>query len=244
MRLYVAAMALLALVAMACGSESATDTGDLRVLTEAENTQEILLDAGEQFEVRLESNASTGFSWEIAAEAGPMAVELRTRTYEEPDTDLVGAPGTEVFRFEAIGDAEVLRLEYVRSFDDPPIPDRVIEYIIRVDEAPWPPEGVQPPTTGSALAPIEISEVLAGSAGEVSVIGYVVIDGAGARLCEVLAESFPPQCGGASITIANPDLLTVALEQEQATQWTNERVRLDGTYDGSQLTLVPREESP
>lgn len=244
MRLYVAAVALLALVAMACGNDSTTETGDLRVLTEAENTQEILLDSGEQFEVRLESNQSTGFSWEIAGDTGPMAVELRTRTYQEPDTDLVGAPGTEVFRFEAIGDAEVLRLEYIRSFDDPPVPERVIEYIIRVDEAPWPPEGVQPPTTGSALAPIELSEVLAGSAGEVSVIGYVVIDDAGARLCEVLAESFPPQCGGASIVVTNPEVLTVALEQEQSVRWTNERVRVDGSYDGSQLTLFPREESP
>ncbi len=244
MRLYVAVMALLALVAMACGSDSTTDTGDLRVLTEAENTQEILLASGEQFEVRLESNASTGFSWEIAGDMGPMAVELRTRRYEEPDTDLVGAPGIEVFRFEAIGDAEVLRLEYVRSFDDPAIPERIVEYVIRVDEAPWPPEGGEPPTTGSALAPIEISEVLARSAGEVSVIGYVVIDDAGARLCEVLAESFPPQCGGAAIVIANPDALTVALQQEQSVRWTDERVRLDGTYDGSQLTLIPREESP
>lgn len=237
MRLYLAVVALLALVAMACGSDSTTETGDLRVLTEAENTQEILLDAGEQFEVRLESNASTGFTWEIAGETGPTAVELRTRTYEEPDTDLVGAPGTDIFRFEAIGDAEVLRLEYIRSFDDPVIPEKVIEYIIRVDDAPWPPEGIEPPTTGSAMAPIEISEVLAGGSGDVSVIGYVVIDEAGARLCEALAESFPPQCGGASITIANPDALTVALEREQSTQWSDERVRLDGNFDGVTFTL-------
>ena len=238
MRLLVVVVTVLALVAMACGSdETTTDTGDLRVLTEADNGEEILLDAGEQFEVRLESNASTGYSWEMAAETGPFAFELRTRTYEEPDTDLVGVAGTEVYRFEAVGDAEVLRLEYIRTFEDEPIPERIVEYIIRVDGAPWPPEGVEPPTTDSALAPIETGEMVAGGSGEVSVIGYVVIDGAGARLCEVLAESFPPQCGGESVTITNPEVLTVALESEQSTQWTDERVRLDGTYDGSQLTL-------
>lgn len=90
---------------------------------------------------------------------------------------------------------------------------------------------------GSAIAPIEISELLEASPAEASVIGYVVIDDAGARLCEALAESFPPQCGGASITIANPDALTVALEQEQSTQWTNERVRLDGTFNGAEFTV-------
>jgi hypothetical protein len=45
-----------------------------------------------------------------------------------------------VFVFVA-GDegAGVLRLEYVRSFDDPVIPERVAEFIVRIDGAPWPP---------------------------------------------------------------------------------------------------------
>jgi predicted secreted protein len=235
-------IALAALVA-ACGSDSTTgssDSGNGRVLlTEANNGEHILLDAGELFEVRLESNASTGYTWEISAASEPDAFELRTRTYLEPDTDLVGAPGTDVFTFEAIGDAEVLRLEYVRPFEDPVIPERVIEYIIRVDDAPWPPEDVQPPATSSAIAPIEVAEILEGSSPtDASVIGFVVIDDGGARLCEALAESFPPQCGGSVVVIANPDALTVALEQEQAVRWTIERVRLDGTYDGNQFTLT------
>ena len=246
MRVLIAMCAFL-LILGACGSDSTVDTSDsndgdsnggLVVLTEENNGDEVLLDVGEQFEVRLESNPSTGHMWEIAADSGPDAFELRTRSYDEPETDLVGAPGTEVFRFEAIGDAEILRLEYIRSFDDPVIPEKVVEYIIRVDDAPWPPEGIEPPSTSSAMAPIEVPEVLAAGAGDVSVIGYVVIDDNGARLCEVLAESFPPQCGGASLMIANPDDLTVALEREQSVQWTDERVQLDGTYDGVVFTLT------
>jgi hypothetical protein len=94
-------------------------------------------------------------------------------------------------------------------------------------------------TSDSAIAPIEVAELLDGSSPtDASVIGFVVIDDGGSRLCEALAESFPPQCGGSAVVIANPDVLTVALEQEQSVQWTNERVRLDGTYDGAQFTLV------
>ena len=94
-------------------------------------------------------------------------------------------------------------------------------------------------TSDSAIAPIEVAELLDGSSPvDASVIGFVVIDDGGARLCEALAESFPPQCGGPAVVIANPDVLTVALEQEQSVRWTNERVRLDGTYDGTQFTLV------
>ena len=242
MRVLLGMIALVTLV-VACGSESTTDTSDAGngrvVLTEANNGEQVLLDAGVLFEVRLESNSSTGYSWEISAASGPYAFELRTRFYEEPDTDLVGAPGTDIFTFEAIGDAEILRLEYARSFEDPVIPERVVEFIIRVGDAPWPPEDVQPPATSSAIAPIEVAELLDGSSPmDASVIGFVVIDDGGARLCEALAESFPPQCGGPAVVIANPDVLTVALEQEQSVRWTNERVRLDGTYDGTQFTLV------
>jgi hypothetical protein len=94
-------------------------------------------------------------------------------------------------------------------------------------------------TSDSAIAPIEVAELLDGpSPVDASVIGFVVIDDGGARLCEALAESFPPQCGGSAVVIANPDVLTVALEQEQSVRWTNERVRLDGTYDGARFTLV------
>jgi predicted secreted protein len=235
-------IAVAALMA-ACGSDSSTDTSDSGngavVLTEANNGEHIVLDAGELFEVRLESNASTGYTWEISAVSGPRAFELRTRTYMEPDTDLVGAPGADVFNFEAISGAEVLRFEYVRSFEDPAIPERVIEYIIRVDEAPWPPEDVLPPATSSAIAPIEVAELLEGpSPTDASVVGFVIVNDGGARLCEALAESFPPQCGGSAVVIANPEALTVALEQEQGVRWTNERVRLDGTYDGTQFTLI------
>ncbi len=227
--------ALLVFVALAaCGSDD-----DLTVLTDADSTNEIHLEAGEQFEVRLESNPTTGYMWEIADETGAYAVELRTREFVEPDSDVVGAAGEDVFVFEAVGDAEVLRLEYIRSFDDPVVPERIVEYIIRVDDAPWPPVDVDPPSTSSATAPIEVAELLAGSTPtDATVVGFVVIDDGGSRLCETLAESFPPQCGGAAVAIANPDTLALNLEQEQSVRWTSERVQLPGTYDGTRFTLT------
>jgi hypothetical protein len=41
--------------------------------------------------------------------------------------------------------------------------------------------------------------------GVVAVKGYLFNDGTGLRLHNVLAESFPPQCGGASLTVAGFD---------------------------------------
>ena len=135
-------------MAAACG-----DDGDVLVLTDAETGSEIEVDSGEQFEVRLDSNPSTGYSWQTSAMTTPELVVLESQTHVAADTDLVGAAGTDVFVFTAVGGAGVLRLEYIRSFDDPIVPERVAEFIVRVDDAQWPPPDGTSPSTNTAVAP-------------------------------------------------------------------------------------------
>jgi hypothetical protein len=66
---------------------------------------------------------------------------------------------------------------------------------------------------------------------------FVSLDGE-ARLCSVLAESFPPQCGGLSVTIANPEVLTsTPLVEEGSTQWSEDAVTLIGTITGDVFTI-------
>lgn len=132
---------------VACGDGD--DDGDLAVFTDEQSGAEIELAAGEQFELHLESNPSTGYGWEVSEMTTADLVELDGRSYVEPDSDLVGAPGTEIFAFTAGGrGAGILRLEYIRSFDDPIVPERVVEYILRIDGAEWPPpDGVSPSTS-------------------------------------------------------------------------------------------------
>jgi predicted secreted protein len=231
MRSFFLVSCLAALGLAACSSDSL-------VLGEAESGSEVLIEGGEQFEVRLDSNPSTGYSWAIGGEAGLTSVALRSRSHEAAETELVGAFGVDVFLFEAVSGAEILRLEYIRPFDQPVVPERTVEYIVRVDDAPWPPDDVSPPATSTATAPIQVGALLGGEwPVDAVVVGYVVWNDDDARLCEVLMESFPPQCGGASVAIANPETLGVEFEQEQSVRWTNDRVQVVGTFDGIQLTL-------
>ena len=66
----------------------------------------------------------------------------------------------------------------------------------------------------------------------------MVIDGAGARICESLAESFPPQCGGAHLDITNPGVLTdLPLVEEGSTQWTDTYVTLFGDVNENLFTV-------
>ena len=68
----------------------------------------------------------------------------------------------------------------------------------------------------------------------VSVSGalFVAPDGT-VRLCDAIAESFPPQCGGASIVVTGLDLSTVAdLQEANGVRWV-ESVVLFGSVEAS-----------
>lgn len=75
------------------------------------------------------------------------------------------------------------------------------------------------------------------SDGVVELEGFVVIrDGLG-RLCEVLRESFPPQCGGPAVEIANIEAVEVELTTAQSVSWTDQRVTLTGEVASGVLTV-------
>jgi inhibitor of cysteine peptidase len=145
------AVVVLVVVAMAaggCGGPSRVE------LSEEDSPAEVPVDVGAEIEIRLESNATTGYRWVLPDDRVPEPLVLVESRYEEPGSDLVGAPGTQVFVFEAEErGADVLRLEYLRPFDDPPVAERVVEYIVVVGGAEWPPTDVSPPGTSEATAP-------------------------------------------------------------------------------------------
>ena len=235
---------------------SASDSGEDAVgtvLTEADSANEVSLSAGEEFVVRLGSNPSTGYQWEIAEMSVPDIAEFQLRSYEDADnTEVVGAAGFEVFTFEAgSSGAGILRLEYVRSFEELPVPDRVVEYIIRIDGAAWPPlrdtSEVRPLATATApTSPanepggdvIDVSMLVPGEVlPEATVRGAVVWDRGRARLCELLLESFPAQCGGTWVVIANPDRLTVEMDSAGDVRWTPSHVEIAGRFDGERFIV-------
>ena len=231
----------LVLLLASCG-----DAGGVVVVTDTDSGSEVLVAADETFEVRLQSNPSTGFSWELDAMSTPGLVTLVSNGYVEPsDSDVVGAAGTEVFVFKATGEgAGILRMAYLRPFEDHPIPERVAEFIVRINEAAWPPDQndtAQPSisTATASSAAVEIRDLQAsGPIDGVTVVGFVVWDPSGADLCEVLAESFPPQCGGERIAITNPDTLEVMFEENQNVKWTEQRIEITVNYDGAGLTTT------
>lgn len=89
---------------------------------------------------------------------------------------------------------------------------------------------------------LTVSEALVTDAtGVLAVQGFIVDDGTTARFCEALAESFPPQCGGATIevtgyeTTIDPDDLTT----DQGVTWTDFSVVLFGDLVDGTLIVDP-----
>lgn len=108
--------------------------------------------------------------------------------------------------------------------------------------------GDEPVTSSGVLVDggLTISDALDTDAtGVLAVKGFLFVENDEIRLCEALAESFPPQCGGAVLTIDAPsvDALTfddeVPLNSAQGVTWTDFHITLLGELDGETLVVDP-----
>ena len=87
---------------------------------------------------------------------------------------------------------------------------------------------------GGAGQGISVADALGHQATDdlVLVSGALFVDADGTvRLCDAIAESFPPQCGGERIEVQGADLATLeGLQQEGEVQWA-ESVTLFGSVE-------------
>ena len=93
-------------------------------------------------------------------------------------------------------------------------------------------DGILTVAPGTAIGPgISIEEAIGnGGAEPLLVNGALVVDPDGrALLCDALAESFPPQCGGLRLEVRGLDLGSLPdLEEANGVRWV-EQVQLLGT---------------
>ncbi len=88
---------------------------------------------------------------------------------------------------------------------------------------------------------LTVSDALASDAtGVIAVRGFLVADQSGARLCEVLAESYPPQCGGASLPVSGyEEVLDVPTSTAQGVTWTDQPISLLGEIINGTFVVDP-----
>jgi predicted secreted protein len=102
-------------------------------LTEADNGDTVSLAVGETIQVTLESNPTTGYEWLYQSGDPDVIKQVGDAVYNEPDSGLMGAGGSETFTFEATGAGEtVLELWYMRPWESVQ-PDTTFEVTVVVE---------------------------------------------------------------------------------------------------------------
>jgi len=90
-------------------------------------------EAGDKFTIALDSNPTTGYSWDFAEEYDGEVIELIDTRFQPPETRLKGAGGTQFWTFRALkaGRTEIA-LKYFRSWekDVPPVREAVFTVIV------------------------------------------------------------------------------------------------------------------
>jgi inhibitor of cysteine peptidase len=91
---------------------------DQRTFNVIINSTEV--DVGDEFAITLDSNATTGYEWQLADTLDESTLELVGSEYTIPnDEGLVGAGGIEVWTFKAVGAGETtVPMKYVRPWEE------------------------------------------------------------------------------------------------------------------------------
>ena len=104
-------------------------------LTGADNNGQIAAKSGDTLILTLDSNPTTGYSWQVMEIDNAVLVQNGNPEYKQSagSEGLVGAGGTEIFHFNVVGtETTTLELGYMRPWESvPPIETFTIEVVVQ-----------------------------------------------------------------------------------------------------------------
>lgn len=87
----------------------------------------------QQFQITLDSNPSTGYSWEV--NYNPKYLKLISQNYVSSNSNIIGAPGIEIFTFKAIKNGQTyINFNYQRTWEDQPLKTK--HYKVKITKYP------------------------------------------------------------------------------------------------------------
>ena len=99
-------------------------------------------------------------------------------------------------------------------------------------------EPTSPPSNATGPG-ISIADALTSDSDQPLLVnGAIVATAQDTRLCDVLMESYPPQCGGPYLIVEGLDLATVDnLQEASGVSWTDFPFQLLGTVENGVITV-------
>ena len=128
--LFILISLILILTSFACSISSKT------TLTEKDNNVSVNLKSGDEFQVKLESNQTTGYSWALSEKTDSKIILIMSSEYEtsSKDKNIEGAGGFEILTFKAANPGQTkLILEYVRPWEEGVEPTNIYILGIKVN---------------------------------------------------------------------------------------------------------------
>jgi inhibitor of cysteine peptidase len=104
------------------------------MLTNADNGKPVALKIGETLAITLDSNPSTGYSWQVSTMKRAILQQQGEPQYTPPAQPMPGAGGQHTFQFVAVGAGRsTLTLVYKRSFEPNVAPVQTFSIHVTVD---------------------------------------------------------------------------------------------------------------
>ncbi len=102
------------------------------LLTDVDNGNEIEVKKGQSLVISLDSNPTTGYTWELVEQPdGQILQQVGEELEFKPEADRIGAGGTQTIRFDVVGVGQTaLKIVYHRPWETDVAPERI--YYIHV----------------------------------------------------------------------------------------------------------------
>jgi C1A family cysteine protease/predicted secreted protein len=125
------------------------------VVTADDHGREIELGEGQLLVVRLQASPSTGYSWQVSEPGIEPILQQAGAAEFQPESELLGAPGIQILRFEGVRDGDsTLMLEYRRPWEAEAEPAGTFSLQVR---AQGPFHGLRPSHTPTTLVETPVS---------------------------------------------------------------------------------------
>jgi inhibitor of cysteine peptidase len=90
---------------------------------------------GQEFEVKLEANHTTGYRWDLVKPVDTNAVKLVSESYSSKVKGRVGAGGEETWRFKALKAGETpIGFKHVRPWETNAVPGKTTNFLVKVEK--------------------------------------------------------------------------------------------------------------
>lgn len=101
---------------------------------QADPTKPIRGKVGQEFTLRLASNRTTGYQWQLAESPDESIVRLVGTEYVRSETKLAGAGGEEAWTFKAVGKGKAsILMKYVRPWEKNAVPAKSLVFAVHVE---------------------------------------------------------------------------------------------------------------